>query len=634
MASKPLLNPLTLSSDTTSRFGLLVLAALLLTWNVGSALVETKNPFSAVYDLSPGLQEWMDAKVERFRTTGEVKPTREDIEVIVKHQDEMRRHLSHHGDSLSRIASSFLLAGLFLVSTAGIYALLPLWLRHRFRLRDLPASEAPGVNREIERLAREMGVGTPEIAARPGLLGGLAIRGRKGPCLVLDGAPKWLEKGWNDFHRAVALHELGHIANRDIRNREIARCAWLALGLVIAAAFPLIAMRNRGDLPVASLRLGALALVIWWLWAGLVRTRELYADSRVLEAGFGDTLGRCLALPEAKDTKGVRRLWRLHPSNADRLAHLRAPERLFRISTSLAFLTGLLAGIVTGNAGTALFDFAFLAVNLSVVAAASLLVATGGLQSGLFLWLGAGSLFVVPLLALTIGSWTISASLGIQALRSAVADLDTRKASRWGYLPLARFALLFVLGIEAGFLLSPWAFSGWRLSFGMILWALLLTGAIWTWLLQTRATGRLFLGALAEHSSVRWAERFLRGFAAIQLTILAIPALVGRLTLAVASDSRKIEMLSRANHPEGEAAVMLETSAFVFSAFGIALMVASNLLLLGGLWLWLELRRSACPSCGQPREGWRAVGRRCAACGSPSAPWLHLPQPSRPGETR
>ncbi len=48
------------------------------------------------------------------------------------------------------------------------------------------------------------------------------------------GAPDRL---WNDLHRAVALHELGHVVNRDIHTREIARALWIALGPTLALAY-------------------------------------------------------------------------------------------------------------------------------------------------------------------------------------------------------------------------------------------------------------------------------------------------------------------------------------------------------------------------------------------------------------
>ncbi|MDA8019814.1 MAG: M48 family metalloprotease [Thermoanaerobaculia bacterium] len=612
------LNPFALSTETTSRFWMLTLTAVLLVWSLGSSFVETKNLFVIAYDVSPQLQKEIDGFIEEFQANGRILIGREELRASLANRPELNGILRESLKNLRRIAIASGITMATLVLAFLVFLSLPAWQRHRFRIRRLVPDESPKLSAEVAALAREIGLETPEIAVRPGLLDGLALRGTGGrPCLVLDGQPEWLERSWGDLNRAVALHELGHIANRDIWNRELARSTTFALCLALLVCLPVAIWMGCRTTELLSLeRVGTIA-VLWLLWAGLIRAREFYADSRVATAGYGDALAQRLQLVSPGSRWSLRSLWRMHPSNRARLEHLVAPERHFHVSRQLTLLTGVLAGIMSGHGAGGLHDGLWMAI-------APVGLFAGMARNALAIVLGAVLAPLLILLAVVVVSYCISAALGVQILRSSVADLARESEAEWGYLKLIRFAVFFVIGVEVGYFLST-AGQGWRPTPSMMLFALLFTLVIWIWMIQTRALGRLALGAVTTRKAALAVERFLRVFASLQLALVLWPALIGRLAVVLSSRPDLVEKLSRSGHLDGEALAILQTSGFMFLAFGWAALALLGLVTHLGILLALGLHAAHCPSCGQQLDGWRAIGRRCAGCGSSLAPWLFLP---------
>lgn len=616
----PRLNPFALSSDTTSRFWMLVMTAALLAWGLGSNFVETESILGMVFELSPEFQEQIDKKTEEFIEEGRVSFGEEDRIFVMRIRSELMNKLRVASKNLLRVSLSAATLACAVTLTIIIYHLLPKTLHDRFKISSLSAQDAPQISTEVAILSQRVGLPRPPtIAVRPGFLNGLALRGKHGPCLVLDGELEWLEKGWGDLNRAVTIHELGHIINRDIWNREIARSSWLALCFTLSITLPIAAvLSNQAALGIGVIRVAGTLVVVWLLWAGLVRMREFFADSRVLAAGHENALARRLSLPEPTVTSRFRMALRMHPSNRERLDRLTTPERLFRVSFRLALLTGVLAGLIAGNAGGEIMDSILILAIPSGIAGVLA-------QSGLAIAAGAGLSFLVLVLGILLTCYCISAALGVQILRASVADLCLRSKADWGYLRLFRFALLFVAGIELGFLLTPAALMGWGLHTEMVLFTVLMTATVWIWLIQVRAMGRLILGALTNRKRIVSIERFLRWSAALQLAIFLWPALFGRLAIFVASNPELVAMLNRAHHPEGETVTMLTAGGFMFLGVGCIAMAMINIAVFSLVYLWLWRRRDSCSTCGEPQVCWRTIGRRCAGCGAMLASWLYLP---------
>ncbi|GAB7106968.1 hypothetical protein JCM4814A_52820 [Streptomyces phaeofaciens JCM 4814] len=220
--------------------------------------------------------------------------------------------------------------GLGLVLGAGVllYLAHPLWCVRRRRLRPLTTDDAADLLAELERLRHVAGVGRVRFFLEPR---------NSVPSAFVFGLPRRralaLSTGMVVRHhtdpaafRAVVLHEMAHLRNRDIEPTYLALTLTTVFGLVLSAysgrwlasvplLHPLIVV------PLAqALLLGTLALL---LLAALVRSREFQADARVVQwEGEGTALPRVLRdMPPARPG-GMRALRALHPTPARRVQEL------------------------------------------------------------------------------------------------------------------------------------------------------------------------------------------------------------------------------------------------------------------------------------------------------------------------
>ena len=209
---------------------------------------------------------------------------------------------------------------------------------------DMPEERYPGIHRQVEALAEEMGIEKPTLKiARMGVPNAFAV-GRKGAGVVVV-SEELLNVLDDDELEGVLAHELAHIANRDV--------VMMVLGQGIASIVAIVAqwvVLLTGDNEIADFFLaivvGQLVQMLVMLFVlAISRYREYVADSDAKQAiGGGDPLARALekissgnqrASDSAVDEKvnamcifgdgsGIAKLLSTHPPVEKRIEKLRA----------------------------------------------------------------------------------------------------------------------------------------------------------------------------------------------------------------------------------------------------------------------------------------------------------------------
>lgn len=232
----------------------------------------------------------------------------------------------------------------------------------------------------------------------------------------------------------IIRHELAHIRNKDVAISYFAVSSWYAL--IPALAVPLVLRLTDRDfslVPEYAVRAVALGLAFYLVRAGLLRSREYYADSRAASwARDGRAVSAVLdVVPAAPQPHGAAQWFALHPSSPQRGRALRDPSLLghphaaellaasFTAGASVRLLTDLIAsmpGITVVNsdyvARSALFALLGAYVGAVVVRAE----ATGKLTDR-----SAGSTAGMILIGLTGGQFLSLGETGL--LNYAPADL-------------------------------------------------------------------------------------------------------------------------------------------------------------------------------------------------------------------
>jgi Zn-dependent protease with chaperone function len=235
-----------------------------------------------------------------------------------------------------------------------VYWLLPAWRIRRRRYVPLP-DELPEVTASVETLRRSVHTEPVSWYAQPldSRVSALAF-GRWGRRhIVLSGGLLALHGSQPETFRAVLLHELAHLRNRDVDisflTIAIGRVAlpMLLLDLPTGIGWPLIWGGGIGSLVAGaaeSLQLLCLLLVIPLSRRAVLRSREFYADARAQQWSTSPGALRALF-----DTPVTRRsvtgtLMRVHPSAPQRRAMLDDPSPLFRSGFWELFAVGSVLG--------------------------------------------------------------------------------------------------------------------------------------------------------------------------------------------------------------------------------------------------------------------------------------------------
>ncbi|WP_335937446.1 M48 family metalloprotease [Streptomyces sp. PTD5-9] len=258
------------------------------------------------------------------------------------------------------------LAALWL-SVGVVYWLLPVYRIRRRRLRPLRACAPPDIQRTLTEL-----VAFAELRCRvrfvvdsnePGPAG-LAF-GRVGRRHVMLGNGLLrLHSRDPEAFRAIVLHELAHLRNRDVDTAFLTLiCSRLfvfalALPIAVTAPFSLLISWELAPTHLIYQLLHvtaecALAVTVAHAGSAVLRSRELYADARVAVWTRGaHSLRRLLAAQHGIEQAGPRRrrlFRRTHPSAARRVAALNDTRLLFGFSPWEVFGLALTCSLVYGQ---------------------------------------------------------------------------------------------------------------------------------------------------------------------------------------------------------------------------------------------------------------------------------------------
>lgn len=265
--------------------------------------------------------------------------------------------------------AAWLLAGLGLLTTVALllYLAAPWWIRRRGNLRPVTAAEFPRLHAALDELAEEIGLSRKPsfvLDANAPSPGGLAF-GRTGrywvrinaglvPLRVTDPAT----------FRAIVLHELAHLRNRDVDIAYAAMALWRAFVLVVLPPMLLIILHPTvltapttvaWSLEHLSLAAGIMSrtllfvLIVYLARNAVLRTREIHADVRAAEHGAADGLRRAMSSAAKRPRTWWRPWFGTHPATAARLHAIDQPLGVLRPGFGELFGAGVTAMIAAGS---------------------------------------------------------------------------------------------------------------------------------------------------------------------------------------------------------------------------------------------------------------------------------------------
>jgi hypothetical protein len=380
--------------------------------------------------------------------------------------------------------------GVTVAVTLLFYWLLPLWDRYGRRLRPLDPAVHGEVLQALDRLVAEAG-----LARRPTFLYSLSPRVNANTFgwfpryyVRLDGGLLTTFVADRAAFNALVRHELAHLRHRDVDITRLTVALSLAFPVAVLVPYLLdVVVAN----PVQSLRtdawrLAALAALIYFSAASVFRARDLAADAWAGDAAHAEALARVLD----RQQQGAGLQWRLgelvgsHPRAARRVAELKTPRALWR----LGFWESLGAGAAAGIAAAPMFDL----INLSY-RGSSAWILVAAMASGLVIGALAAGVVGAALWRSTLAARTEGARLpgavvpGVGLGAGLVAGQFvawqngiTTPATEEGGFVAAQVALIVLL------VLAEIAYCGW----------IVLGANAWLATLRGRSPRWVFLGSL------------------------------------------------------------------------------------------------------------------------------------------
>ncbi|MEU2573003.1 M48 family metalloprotease [Streptomyces anulatus] len=342
-----------------------------------------------------------------------------------------------------------------LAAALAVHWLLPVWRTRRTKVVPLDVMDVHGGLRPLlDELVIVAGLDrAPRFVVDPASRGTGAVafgRARR-PVIRLDGGLVVTADTERARFRAVVLHELAHLHNKDIGITYATVALWrvfLVLVLLPWAAVGVDILLIRGTADIrgmyapfnthAQVLGGLLVLAVHLSRLEIVRHREIYADLMAARWGAGAEAwekdaarqppeGRWRALPAR-----FAALRHTHPSPALRRASLADPKALFALKALPLLLAGLAADILVWHLGALPYGLLW----LKAVLVAGLVVGIGGV-----------ALWRAVLYALLTGrpvpsGWSVGLWLGLGVV---VGELTGPRAAMNQWLPAHPEALLLLV---------------------------------------------------------------------------------------------------------------------------------------------------------------------------------------------
>lgn len=227
------LNPFAFPPETNVRFTLLVVAALLLAVNLGNSLVAVTEIAGTpdAYELSVEPGDYRKYSPDDFANVG--RALRQSV--------------------LTLALPGSLMLGVLLLANA-VFRGHPDRIRRRKQLQPITPGDDPKLFEALQQLAAISGVSplpSIEVGAKSRAPDGQAFGLRRHYALRLGGRLRLLLRKAPQSFRAIVLHELAHIANRDVVRTYFAQALWVAV--VILGIVPMLfiigieIIQNVGD---------------------------------------------------------------------------------------------------------------------------------------------------------------------------------------------------------------------------------------------------------------------------------------------------------------------------------------------------------------------------------------------------
>ncbi|MDQ0753945.1 hypothetical protein QF034_008176 [Streptomyces africanus] len=342
-----------------------------------------------------------------------------------------------------------------LAAAFAVYWLLPVWRTRRTKVVPLDVIDVHGGLRPLlNELVTVTGLDrTPSFVVDPAsrTTGAIAFGRPRRPVIRLDGGLVVTADTERARFRAVVLHELAHLHNKDIGITYATVALWrvfLVLVLLpwVAVGMDILFFRGTADVrgmfapfnTHAQVLGGLLVLAVYLSRLEIVRHREIYAD--LMAARWGASAEPWEGGAARQRSEGGWRelfvrfagLWHTHPSQALRRASLTDPKVLFALKALPLLLAGLAADILVWHLGALPYELLW----LKAVLVAGLVVGIGGV-----------ALWRAVLYALLAGrpvpsGWSVGLWLGLGVV---VGELTGPRAAMNQWLPAHPEALLILV---------------------------------------------------------------------------------------------------------------------------------------------------------------------------------------------
>lgn len=547
-----------------------------------------------------------------------------------------------------------------ILAAIGLYLVHPTRIVRQQKLEPFDPAQDAKLQSEVELMGTVAGIakqphvmirGVPRVDGQAfGLPGNYVIRLDQGLRLLVRKAPA--------LFRARYLHELAHIANRDIGRSYFSHALWsatlwlaiipyLAMAIITLIGSRLGVIVDTGTLNADFYRLltvslptvlflaaqfGTGVLIAYSIRASLLRSREYAADWRVALWGAAEPLAGILGRSAAGSSTApsgrrerLTRWVRLHPSPQDRLHALQNPDQQFQLRLEIPFFVGWLT---TTIALGALEIYPQWVVALGRVPGITMLFVERMMAntSGVLYWLlGVMGWLIFAIAVLLVFSPLIAfcmmvmGTLGLQVLREATADLYFGRVGSAGYVRLLLPALLVVLGMNLGAMTIPdgWLLLGPTVTPRVLVQAPAAALLVWVCLLGLRLFGGRILGTQTGCKPPVLRRRMLLLAFGLFFALFVL-LFIGTQWLAIASEENGV----LGNTANAEDARFLLTLLSAGSKAVLVIYIASFAIGWAVTRVWRRFWPPRCPLCNRIAKQRHVLGQRCDSCGAELAPWL------------